>query len=572
MKRVFFFICLALTSIGSSIAQIRLKGLVVDNEGKPVSYATVGIKGTTKATISNEAGQFSLNVNSLPQVLIISIIGYELNETTANSELVTIVMQPKLYNFKDMVVKADGAYQIFNKAYRRLIQHSYAAFDGKLFYRLITKNKHKPTELMEGFYDVQATPTGFNYWKLRHGRYATLKDSYEKDFVVSIDFSALAKFIDLTNDPDGGVKFPAFPFVSDAKQRYQFTNAGYISSNGKSLSIVAFTPRNKSADYFAGKAFIDEISGNLFRLELSYAKPISNLIRSQSDNSSAHDLEIHYQIQFEENNMKQMLFSWMNIDLKYRYSHFAADDFITSNIKCFVYEKSAPIKKPPVKTETYQFYSDYEAIRARLYVKPFWDDNPIIQQTELEKSITQYFDENGYFGKGYNQTNDTLLPPYKGYIVLGRKATSILTQLKESPKPYPEVSSVIQLNLNGRPQAAIFASLLAPFNCYKDSFYVNAFPLLDTVKSWISDTLKMDDSFYYIFELYSRNAVVKAKKLLRDIRKLQDACGKEEQILQMIKSANEAFYDESVELFNETWTDGKFKIWEKYISLEEKEY
>ncbi|MES2775659.1 MAG: SusC/RagA family TonB-linked outer membrane protein [Bacteroidota bacterium] len=60
-----------------------VKGTVSDGESKPVAGATVSVKGTTKATLTNAAGNFSINAGG-NDIIVISFIGFVTAEVPVN--------------------------------------------------------------------------------------------------------------------------------------------------------------------------------------------------------------------------------------------------------------------------------------------------------------------------------------------------------------------------------------------------------------------------------------------------------------------------------------------------------
>ncbi|MFV0346687.1 MAG: SusC/RagA family TonB-linked outer membrane protein [Bacteroidales bacterium] len=77
MKKILFiFIMLLCTSI-SSWAQKQISGVVTTGNNEPLQAVTVGVKGTTVATITDEDGAFSLNVPADAERLIFNYIGKE---------------------------------------------------------------------------------------------------------------------------------------------------------------------------------------------------------------------------------------------------------------------------------------------------------------------------------------------------------------------------------------------------------------------------------------------------------------------------------------------------------------
>jgi hypothetical protein len=84
MKKSFFFLFLILPF--GIMAQVQIKGIVLDSLGeKPIPYATLFFNGTSKGTISNIDGEFSIEHVPIPSLLIISHISYETQTRTIGS-------------------------------------------------------------------------------------------------------------------------------------------------------------------------------------------------------------------------------------------------------------------------------------------------------------------------------------------------------------------------------------------------------------------------------------------------------------------------------------------------------
>lgn len=75
----------AVAPVAAAIAAIDIQGKVTDSKGLPLVGASVQVKGTTKGTITNVQGTFTLAANP-GDVLIISIIGYESKQVTVGND------------------------------------------------------------------------------------------------------------------------------------------------------------------------------------------------------------------------------------------------------------------------------------------------------------------------------------------------------------------------------------------------------------------------------------------------------------------------------------------------------
>lgn len=570
MKRLLVLLYVFLVLVFITKAQVIIEGRVVDGNNAPIGYVTIGIKGTTRSVMSNEQGYFKVTVPSLPQVLVCSSIGFESKEETINASKAVIHLHIKTYTIKNVTIVGDAAYRVFKKAYRKLQKPGYRSYEGKVFCRLVTQNDSTYTELLEGFYDAQIALTGFLHWKLKHGRYALAEDYHQQHYVKSIDLSGLVQFMDITNDHQSGIAFPLFPFRTEANSGYDFSFNGTTHLSNKEVTKVIFKPKKDFEDAFSGTAYIDEETGKLYRLETQYSRPVSNLIRSDVGDVPASQLSISYIIDYTEAPTGEMQLSWIDVDLTYTYKRMSIPRNIHTQIQCFVFDKGKPQRKMNRQGRFSYSESDYEAIRSRLYIKPFWDENTVVTQTGLQEKVIHDFEKNGSFGQTYNQGTDTSLVTKEGYAILDTKVNRLIAALP-ADSFRNTIPSCVQLKINGRQHAALCCQLFVAHNCYKDSFYISVLPLLDTSLTWVSDSAKMEASFSFTLSLYSRLTLVHAKQLKRQIMQIVNPCENEDKIRLLVNKANEDLHKDQVELLTDLWLGDNFKFWYKFLEIAEKE-
>nr|WP_121273218.1 SusC/RagA family TonB-linked outer membrane protein [Pedobacter schmidteae] len=73
---------------------INIKGKVLDENGKPLSGASVRVRNTTRAVMTNSEGAFEMTGVDENATLIISFIGYDARELKANADLSGIRLTP----------------------------------------------------------------------------------------------------------------------------------------------------------------------------------------------------------------------------------------------------------------------------------------------------------------------------------------------------------------------------------------------------------------------------------------------------------------------------------------------
>jgi len=97
------------TTISIAVGQRTVTGKVTDESGNAIAGATVTIKGTSLSTLSDEEGQFQLNVPSDNSLLVVSYLGYENQEVAVGAQTaLTIALRPSVSSLSEVVVVGFG--------------------------------------------------------------------------------------------------------------------------------------------------------------------------------------------------------------------------------------------------------------------------------------------------------------------------------------------------------------------------------------------------------------------------------------------------------------------------------
>lgn len=110
MKKVLllFAVLMALVSLAYS-QQRKVTGTVKGNDGNPVPFATIQIKGTNTGTTANPSGVFQLNVAETGTVLVVRSVGFKTREITVGSDnVLSIVLASDNKNLQEIVVTGLG--------------------------------------------------------------------------------------------------------------------------------------------------------------------------------------------------------------------------------------------------------------------------------------------------------------------------------------------------------------------------------------------------------------------------------------------------------------------------------
>ena len=89
-------------------ADIEVRGTVKNDKGEPLSGATVSIKGTNIAAVTNESGEFTLHAPSTSSVLVVSYGGYKTQEIAVGAQTTFNIALESAGSLDDVVVIGYG--------------------------------------------------------------------------------------------------------------------------------------------------------------------------------------------------------------------------------------------------------------------------------------------------------------------------------------------------------------------------------------------------------------------------------------------------------------------------------
>ena len=103
---VFFLIFFAILQVNAQSQTIQ--GTIKDETGKPLPSVSVTVKGTTRGTVTNESGSFTMLASS-GDVLVVSSVGFENKEIKVGNESnITISLTSINSQLSDVIVVGYG--------------------------------------------------------------------------------------------------------------------------------------------------------------------------------------------------------------------------------------------------------------------------------------------------------------------------------------------------------------------------------------------------------------------------------------------------------------------------------
>ena len=169
MKRLFFIFALLIFA-SSAFSQNILHGVIRDSEtDKPVAYANVYIKDTYVGTVSNDNGDFSLEIKKIPATVVVSYIGYKTEELLVNQNgefHLNIELTPVVLQYESIVITAgdeDPAIGIMKKVIANKImwKNRLKSYKAKAYTRSKVENDTSIVSISES--------VSLLYWDLTKG-------------------------------------------------------------------------------------------------------------------------------------------------------------------------------------------------------------------------------------------------------------------------------------------------------------------------------------------------------------------------------------------------------------------
>ena len=125
-------------SVGTAIQQgyVVTGKVTSDNDYKGLPGVTIRIKGSQRGTITNPAGEYSIEVPDLNQILVFSFVGFKPEEVPiANRSVVDVVLRESVESLDEVVVTALG---ITRK--EKSLGYSVGKVDGDELVRVVQEN------------------------------------------------------------------------------------------------------------------------------------------------------------------------------------------------------------------------------------------------------------------------------------------------------------------------------------------------------------------------------------------------------------------------------------------------
>lgn len=371
-------------------AQTSISGRVVDSyTHELLPYCSVGIRGTTTGTLTNEAGAFALRMDSAGGSVIFSYIGYR-QRTVAANELENggdVLLEPLRTVLPGIDVRPDQdrLYAVFAACARHMRQSKQER--AKVYYELDTHMDERPVEVIECFYNALIDGPRIERLDLKNGRVgvAPVDDHY----FVSLNVTKAMSLFDLRREH---AKFPTTPFQwtneRALRKHYRIELVASLS-DGEALEHVRLVPRDSSGTAFTADVWLNEASATVRSIELECRGCQRHPFLPLKAEHPLRDITMRVKQTFR---MDEGL-EHMELDYAMRFSERGTSHAVHTQAVMHVFEPGGAFILPLFDYDREQ--NDYRKITFQPYDTAFWANTPTLVRTEQQERDREFFAEHG---------------------------------------------------------------------------------------------------------------------------------------------------------------------------------
>ncbi|RYF94791.1 MAG: carboxypeptidase-like regulatory domain-containing protein, partial [Chitinophagaceae bacterium] len=274
----------------------RITGLVKDDKGQLMPYASITVKGSTRGTTTNIDGRYFLNLDSGQHTIICQYVGYSRDEKTivSTSEAMEVNFTLKLqqYTMEAVVVKPGGpdpAYAIIREAIKKrsFYLNQLTSFQSDVYIKGQLRLRDYPKKLLGRKIDFEDGDTSKKKILYLSETYARLSvkrprtkievlstkvsgnsDGYGFSSPQIISFYESIVKVGTNLNPRGFVS----PIAANALNFYRYKLEGVFFEDGKEVNKIKVTPRRKYEPLFSGYINITEDDWRIHSLQLLLSK------------------------------------------------------------------------------------------------------------------------------------------------------------------------------------------------------------------------------------------------------------------------------------------------------------
>jgi len=305
MKFILSFAITILVSVSCFAQLVNLSGTISDQSGKPVPFATIYIKSTTRGTSANSEGKYQLQLNTGTYEVVFRAVGYRQENRKIDlktSQTLNVSLPAESYELKAININGNGedpAYAIIRKAIkkRKTYLNQVNAYSCEVYIKGLQRLLSAPKKFLGADIDKMARENGLDsnrrgiiYLSESQSKFTFQQPDKVHEEMISSKVSGRNNAFSFNRASDIRVNFynnfeewdglSNRPFVSpiadNAMLYYKYKLLGTTVENGETINKIQVIPRRDYDPAFSGVIYILEDSWRIYGLDLYMTKK-SNL-------------------------------------------------------------------------------------------------------------------------------------------------------------------------------------------------------------------------------------------------------------------------------------------------------
>ena len=280
----------------------RVSGLVTDQKGEPLPYASVFVKGTTLGTTANNQGRYFLDLETGNYTIVCQHVGYTRQEkavTISNNIELNFQLVLQQTTMKEIIIRPGGedpAYEIIRQAIKKKKDYvePLDSFTCEAYIKTLIRTRKVPRQILGKKIEqsdrkdmgVDSAGRGIIYLSESLTRVSSKKPGKTKLEVLSGRESGSNgfgfNFPTFTNFYNNNVNVFAMtqlsprgfisPIADGALTYYRYKYLGSFFEDGKEINQILVIPRRKYEPLFSGTINITEGDWRIHSLDLMLLK------------------------------------------------------------------------------------------------------------------------------------------------------------------------------------------------------------------------------------------------------------------------------------------------------------
>jgi hypothetical protein len=375
MRKLLLTLFLTLTQI-YIYAQQQVKGTINDTEGKPIAFVTVAVKGTVTGTLTNDLGQFTLQVPTLPAQLAISHLSYISQEVTAtDNQPLIISLKQQVVQLQEVVVGNPGL-ALIKEASAKAGKAVMKNFTGKAFSRQVMTEGEQPVFFAENFLDVQWQNWGITKYNNTNSRYLARPNA--------VSYTNITLFSYLATGYVGNSQLIS-PISHNPDSLYKYKIRETFKNGDQEIAVVSCLlkdPDNISHAAFEVDIYINTNTYDILKTEGTLAK--FKLNKTGLYSIKLKDLKVTSQYKLNSDGINVLDYSSFTITSDVKVMGIGVKKLVYSS-KIFILNYDAAIPSSALTDiDLASKEKDEDRVTKTAYDAAFWQNNPVIRRTQAE--------------------------------------------------------------------------------------------------------------------------------------------------------------------------------------------